>query len=101
MSRKAADWDAVFAKRGETVSREIAGETLLVPIRGKLADLQRIFAANPVGAHIWHQLDGRTPLGEVRDSVLDTFDVESERAEADVQDFVAELLEAGLIEETS
>jgi len=94
-------WDTVLAKREEIVSREIAGETILVPIRGRLVDLQRIFSVNPVGAHIWQRLDGKRTLAEVRDSVLETFDVEDDRAEADIQEFVAELVEAELIQEAS
>jgi hypothetical protein len=94
-------WDSVLAKREEIVSREIAGETILVPIRGKLVDLQRIFSVNPVGAHIWKGLDGATTLAEIRDSVVDAFEVERDQADADIQEFVAELLEAELIEETS
>ena len=93
------NWDTGFAKRGEIVSREIAGETILVPIRGKLADLQRIFTVNAVAAHIWQQLDGKRTLAGIRDSVLETFQVERERAEADIQRFVAELTQAGLIQE--
>jgi len=94
-------WDTVLAKREEIVSREIAGETILVPIRGRLVDLQRIFSVNPVGAHIWQQLDGKRTLAEIRDSVLETFEVERERAETDVQEFVAELVEAELVQEAS
>lgn len=94
-------WDTVLAKRDEIVSREIAGETILVPIRGKLVDLQRIFSVNPVGAHIWQQIDGMRTLADVRDSVVETFDVEQERAEADILEFVAELAEAELIQEAT
>lgn len=92
-------WERVLRKRDEVVSREIAGETILVPIRGKLVDMQRIFSVNPVGAHVWQQLDGRTSLAEIRDSVLDTFDVEKDQADVDIQEFVAELTEAELIVE--
>ncbi len=91
----------MFARSGEIVSREIAGETILVPIRGKLVDLQRIFSVNPVGAHIWHLIDGKTSLAAIRDSVVETFEVEPDRAAADIQDFIAELAQAGLIQEVS
>ncbi len=47
-----------FKKKEEIVSREIAGETILVPIKGKLADMQRIFALENVSEYIWQQLDG-------------------------------------------
>lgn len=92
-------WERVLKKRDEVVSREIAGETILVPIRGKLVDMERIFSVNPVGAHVWQQLDGRRSLAEIRDSVLDTFDVEKDQADVDIQEFVAELTEAELIVE--
>ena len=89
--------ETVLTKREEIVSREIAGETILVPIRGKLVDLQRIFSVNPVGAYIWRQLDGQKTLAEVRDGVLETSEVETQRAEADLREFIAELLVAELI----
>ena len=95
------EWDTVLSKREEIISREIAGETILVPIRGKLVDLQHIFSLNPVGAHVWRELDGKRSLAEVRDSVLEAFEVEHDRASADVQEFVAELVDAELIEEAS
>jgi len=94
-------WETVFRKREEVVSREIAGETILVPIRGKLVDMQRIFSLNPVAAHIWQQLDGERSLAKIRDDVLDTFDVEKSQADADIQEFVGELIEAELIVEAT
>jgi len=101
-TRQASDsesWERVLRKRDEVVSREIAGETILVPIRGKLVDMERVFTVNPVGAHVWQQLNGRRSLAEIRDSVLETFDVEKAQADVDIQEFVAELTEAELIEE--
>ena len=95
------NWATVFGKRDEVVSREIAGETILVPIRGRLVELQRVFSVNPVGAHIWQELDGKKSLAEIRDSVLEAFEVERDQADADIRDFVAELVEAELVEEPS
>lgn len=81
------------------IARQIAGEMLLVPIRGDLAGMQRIFALDEVGECIWQQLDAETTLEAIRDAVLANFDVREEQAEADIQEFIAELLEAGLIVE--
>ena len=89
---------AIFRKKGEIVSRKIAGEMFLVPIHGKLADMQRIFSLTPVAEFIWNHLEGEKPLHKIRDDVLETFDVERERADADLQDFISQLLEANLIE---
>ena len=85
-------------KKPETiVSRSIAGETILVPIRGNLADMEKIFSLEQVGEFIWQQLDGEQPLSEICDRVVDRFDVERDVAEADLQAFISELQEAGLI----
>lgn len=91
----------IAKKDQELVSRYIAGETIIVPIRGKLADLQRIFVVDTVAAYIWQQLDGRKRLDEILEDILAEFDVERERARTDLEEFIAELAEAGLVEELS
>ncbi len=90
-------WEKVFEKREEIVSREIAGETILVPIKGKLADMQRIFSLDGVGEYIWTQLNGKRSLKEIRNLVMEAFDVEKEQVKRDIREFVDELLEADLI----
>ena len=95
----ARSWAVVLRKRADVVTRQIAGETLLVPIRGKLVDMQKIFCLDAVAAFVWEHLDGARTLAEVRDAVLDAFDVQRERAETDIQEFVAQLAEASLTQE--
>ena len=90
-----------YKKNEEIVTRGIAGETLLVPIRDKLADMQRIFALSSVAEYVWQELDGEKNLGEIRDGILATFDVEQEQVDADLKEFMAELLDAGLVVEMS
>ena len=87
----------VFRKKEEIVSRKIAGETILVPISGKLADMQRIFSLNPVAEYIWNQLNGERDLQEISSSILSVFNVEKEQADVDVQEFIGELLKEDLI----
>ena len=90
-------FEQVFSVREDIVSRSIAGEMFLVPIRGKLADMQQLFSLNPVAEHVWKHLDGRRKLSEIRDSVLISFDVNKEEAESDIQEFIEDLLSAELI----
>ena len=40
------------------VSREIAGEVILVPIRNNVGDLESIYTLNETAARIWALLDG-------------------------------------------
>ena len=72
-------WGKIFKKKKEIVSREIAGETILVPISGKLADMQRIFSLNPVAEYIWNQLNGKRNLQEISGNILSVFDVKKNR----------------------
>ena len=88
-----------FIKREDVVYRAIAGESLLIPIRAKLADLQNIFALNPAGALIWSLLDGNRSLEEILDKMLDRFEVSREDAQSDLQSFVDQLLNADVIVE--
>ena len=91
-------WKQVSKVEAELVSRSIAGETIIVPIRGKLADMQQIFVlSSSVAQYIWQNLDGKKSLDEIREGIVDNFDVEKEQADADLQEFIAELVEAGLV----
>jgi len=93
-------WRKVFSKKKEVVSRNIAGETILVPVTGKLADMQKIFSLNPAAEYIWGRLDGERDLEEIRDGVLSLFEVEKEQAESDIREFILQLLKEDLISET-
>ena len=79
------------------VTREILGETLLVPISAAVADMDNIFALNDTGAFVWHRLDGALTLAEIRESLLDEFDVSAEQAWEDIRALADELLDAALI----
>jgi len=88
----------VFRKKQEIVSRHIAGETILVPVMGKLAEMQKIFTLNSVGEFIWSRLDGEKGLQEIRDEIVAAFEVEKEQAAAEIEEFISELMKEDLIE---
>ena len=88
---------SVIRRNDGVVQRDIAGETLLVPVRGRLAALAEIFALNPVGVYIWRQIDGQRDLGTILKGLTEEFDVPSEEAHADLLEYVEKLREAGLV----
>jgi hypothetical protein len=95
----APDFGRVLRKSSELVTREVAGETILVPIRGTLASVQQIFVLNPVAAFIWEQLDGERSLEEICEGILARFEVTPAAARGDLLELVDGLLTAGLIAE--
>jgi len=85
-------------RRGDGIAtRLIADETLLVPFKGTLASLQQIFALSPVAAFVWQRIDGTATLDAILADVLGTFEVDRERAWADLQELIAGLRAAGLV----
>jgi hypothetical protein len=80
----------------DVVVREVAGERLLVPVRNGAARMDFIFTANPAGSLVFSRLDGRRDAAALARIVCAEFDVEPERAAADVEAFLRALVEAGL-----
>ncbi len=88
---------ARFGKVGEYVARSVAGETIVVPIRSNVGDLDSIYTFNEVGALIWSLIDGSRTVDEIAGAVVDEFDVDLDEARRDVVQFVSTLSEAGLV----
>ena len=81
----------------EFVTRQIADETIIVPIVGGVGDLDAIFTLNEVGSYIWRLTEQPTTVSALAEAIGRTFDVPSDRAELDVVEFLNKLAEAGLI----
>jgi hypothetical protein len=86
-----------YLRSPDIVTRKIAGELFLVPIKGKIADMQRIFNLNPSGEFIWQRLDGQNTLADIRGQIMAEFSVEEGQAESDIQEFIDELIQSGLV----
>jgi hypothetical protein len=79
------------------VSRAIAGEQILVPVRSGAAQMDFIFTVNEVGAFIFGLLDGRRTTSEIASLVSREFEVEEIRARAEICEFLEALSQAGLV----
>lgn len=85
-------------RSADVVTRNIGGETILVPVRQRVGDLDHVFTLTPVATTIWGGMDGRRDVRELAALVCDEYDVEPQKAEEDLKSFVGELRAAGLIE---
>lgn len=79
------------------VSREVAGETIVVPICKGVGDLDSVYTFNPVGRSLWRLLENGHSTAELADWVATHYEVDAQQALTDVQTYLAELQEAGLI----
>lgn len=79
------------------VSREIAGETLAVPVRHGVGDLDSVYTFNDLGARLWLLLEQGRTSEELAEWVRANYEVTAEQAFADVARFIAELREERLV----
>ena len=86
-----ADTLKVYIKDPNIVNRKIAGEMVLVPIRHNVGDLACIYNLNEVGSRIWELIDGRVTVGQIRDKIVEEYEVTPEEAEADINEFLSQL----------
>ena len=87
-----------YRRMPQVVAREVAGERLLIPSHGKLADMRQVFTLNAVAARIWEWMDGGKTLAQIAAAVEEEFEVEQGQAQADVCELAGDLLKAALIE---
>jgi hypothetical protein len=85
--------EKVFRRNENFVHRRIEGETILVPIRSNVGDLDHIYSLNKVGAFIWNAFDGSRDLAAIKALLASEYDVSDAEAEADLLFFVQELEE--------
>ncbi|NQU41234.1 MAG: PqqD family protein [Lentisphaerae bacterium] len=86
-----------FRQSPDVVYRRVAGESILVPIRGNVADMQRLYALDGVGEFAWQQLDGQRSVADVAAAIAQAFDVDQETALTDLVTFLDQLLEQGVV----
>jgi len=86
-----------FAKDPSIVARKIADEFILVPIRRKAGDLESIYTLNEVAARIWELVDGQKRVHDIRDVIVEEFEVGPEQAEADLVELLQQLEQVGAV----
>ena len=93
--------DRIYQKSPDIVSRKIADEIILVPIRRNVGDVESIYTLNEVGAHVWELIDGNRQVEEIRELVVAEFEVSQGEAEEDLLNLLQQFSEIGAIHEVS
>jgi hypothetical protein len=78
------------------VTRRIAGETIVVPIRAEAAALDSVYVFNEVGARIWALVEEGHEVAAIAERLVAEFEVTREQAGEDVRRFLLTLEQAGL-----
>lgn len=82
--------------KAQLVKREIAGDTILVPV-GETTKLQGLLTINETGAAIWDALPAAENEEAIVEQLYEMFDVERDVLRQDVHAFVAKLRELDIL----
>lgn len=81
----------------DLIKREIAGDTILVPVGKTVLDSNGLFVLNELGAFIWNLLPEAENEEDICKAILAEYDVSAEEAAQDVSEFFAALRKMGII----
>lgn len=87
----------VMKIKKELVKREIAGDTILVPVGKTMYDSRGMFILNELGVFIWDRLEEAETEADLVRAVTEEYEVEEAVATADVHEFAEKLRELGVI----
>lgn len=89
--------EKVYKKSDSIVFRKIADEYILVPIRQNVGDLESIYTLNEVAARIWELIDEKKKVKEIKNKIVEEFEVTPQKAEKDLANLFKQLLAMGAI----
>ena len=81
----------------ELVKRDIAGDTILVPVGKTVYDSNGLFILNELGAFLWDRLEAAQAEEELLQMILDEYEVTEAVAAKDLRTFLEKLRELGIL----
>lgn len=82
----------------EFVLREIAGDYIIIPTGKTVFDFNGLITLNEVGVSLWKMLQNEVTFDDLLQGVLDEYDVEPAVAREDIQEFLNQLVNRGIME---
>jgi hypothetical protein len=80
------------------VTRKIAGETVIVPVRAGVGDLNSIYTLNETGTSIWEMVEAGASVHQIADRLCREYEVDPAEAAKDTAEFLDSLQSARLIQ---
>ncbi|HXA75639.1 MAG TPA: PqqD family protein [Candidatus Acidoferrales bacterium] len=87
---------SIVIATSEQVSCPLGEESAILNLKNTV-----YYGLNPIGARVWNLLQQPRTVGELRDAILDEYDVEAGRCESDLLALLEKMRSEGLIQVTS
>lgn len=81
----------------ELVKRDIAGDTILVPVGKTVYDSNGLFILNELGGFLWDRLEAAETEQELLQMILDEYEVTEDVAAKDLHTFLENLRKLEII----
>jgi len=88
--------DSIVTVAAEQVSCPLGDEAAILNLKNTV-----YYGLDPVGARIWTLLQQKRSVSELRDVLVEEYDVEAKRCERDLLDLLEKMRVEGLIQVTS
>lgn len=88
--------ESIVSAAAEQVSCPLGDEAAILNLKNTV-----YYGLNPVGSRIWTLLQQKRSVGELRDVLVEEYDVEAGRCERDLLDLLEKMRAEGLIQVTS
>ena len=85
-------------RKNNFVMQNVGGENLLVPLGAQVMDMNAIITLNTTSGYIWSLLEQDCSIDELATAVAERFEVDHARARADIQKFLDEITDLGLLQ---
>lgn len=80
------------------VLREVAGNYIVVAVGDAVRNFNGIINLNETGAFLWKKLQEGASAEQLKEAMLEEYEVQAEIAERDIKAFIDKLNEKGLID---
>ena len=84
---------SIVRRVADQVSCDMAGEAIVLNMKSGV-----YFGMDQVAALIWNLIEKPRTVGEIRDAIMQEYEVDSDTCEQDLRSFLDHLQSAGLIE---
>ncbi len=85
-------WKECFKRNERVTWRVLEGDCILLHL-----DSGIYYTLNDVGRFLWESFDGKKSLSEIRETILDRYDVTSEKVKGDLPELVEDLKKEDLV----
>lgn len=82
------NFENITQLKSKFVSRKVGNEMVLVPLVSNVAQMDTLFNLNETAGFLWENLDENSSVEQLKNQLLENFEVDDATAEKDVKDFL-------------